>query len=239
MPVNNVAVFITGDPSPHARSKYKDYGQLFFQLLNNPEDNWHFFDTRLFEYPSDISQFHVVIISGSPATANEPLPWILELKDRIRDAHRQGVKLLGICFGHQVIAESLGGRTIINPNGWEIGLHSLVWRNRETDPFLASVQFLPEDVLQVHRDIVVSLPKDADLLASSPLTKVQVYRIGTKVLCIQGHPEFFNDIVSELIEIRHEKGILNKEVATSARESLGNLPNRSSWVELIKMFFKL
>lgn len=225
-----VAVLITGDPAPASKAKHGDYGELFKTLLDRQGIGWAFFDTRLNQYPSDIEKHQAYIITGSASTAHENLPWIQELKSFIRCLHKAQKKILGVCFGHQVLAAALGGETEINPNGWELGLHRLVWEPQALKGSGLDGLVLPQTVLQIHRDHVTKLPPGAKILASTTQTPVQAFRLGNRILGIQGHPEFFNDIVADLVESRAKAGIISRESAENAALTLEAQPTRNDWV---------
>lgn len=228
------AVLITGDPSEPTRESYGHYGDLFVSLLKKPSETWDFFDVRKNEFPQDPSQFDGFLITGSASTAHEDLPWILRLKEFIRQLQHQDQKVLGFCFGHQAIAGALGGTTNINSQGWEIGLHSLDWKPEAAGVFPQLP--LPSRVLEIHRDHVVTLPPEAEVLASSPQTPVQVYTIGDRILGVQGHPEFFNEIVEDLVISRRDMGIIDTKLANKAIDSFKNRPDRDDWIHWLRAF---
>lgn len=157
------------------------------------------------------------------------------------------IKLVGICYGHQVIALAHGASCKLNPKGWELGVRplrlteigkKLLKRDDDedrdvivshTDIHLRTVQLcdiFPQTIHQVHRDIVPELPAGFACLGSTPDCDIHgmVYPENpttikdARILTLQGHPEFFHDIVTTIIDIREEKGILTKELADQSRQ---------------------
>lgn len=231
-----VAVLITGDPTETTGKQYGHYGNLFEELLGDGEAEWAFLDTRLEQYPTHPSEYDAYVLTGSASTAHENEAWIVKLKEFIQDAFENQKKILGICFGHQVVAGALGGKTEINPKGWEIGLVSLDWEQDWVQHCRNESIALPTTVLQVHRDHVASVPEGAEILASTSKTGIQVFRIKNQVLGIQGHPEFFNDIVADLVKRREKAGIISQKLGFEALDSLVNDPDRAHWVKWLRKF---
>jgi len=176
---------------------------------------------RAFDYPNDVGQWIIgafggapgrfvnwkvqretqpppgpyegVVVGGSPASAFDPDDWIHRLAQRIREWADARVPLLGICFGHQLIARALGGRVIRNPRGWEVanGTVDLTPEGRG-DPLFDGLPS-PLEVMQTHWDIVAGLPQGAECLATSPLCPIQSFRIGPSIRTVQFHPEYTVD----------------------------------------------
>lgn len=127
------------------------------------------------------------LIPGCNRGAYEPEPWIRQLLDWIRAANEREVRLAGICFGHQCIAQALGGRVEKAPMGWGTGLRE----SRVVDA--AGLCYFPDGRMRLlynHHDQVVALPPEARLVATSPFCPIESFRIGHHVLTFQGHPEY-------------------------------------------------
>lgn len=236
MTLGAIAVLITGDPTPSSRERHGDYGRLFKDLLNREGVEWGFFDTRLQQYPKDIFKYQTYVITGSASTAHEDEPWILKLKDFIKRLHEAELKILGVCFGLQVVAGALGGETGVNPSGWELGLHRLHWHSEALQSTPMALMNPPQTVLQIHRDHVFALPPGARVLASTPQTAVQAFALDENVLCVQGHPEFFNDIVEDLVTSRAASGVISDFSAKQAIRTLMAQPTRKDWVTWLSKF---
>lgn len=172
--------------------------------------------------PAQLDGIAGVVITGSPAMVTDRQPWSEAvarwLAYRLREK-RTDVPMLGICYGHQLLAHALGGRVDFNPRGREIGsvpLHAcpaLV-----DDPLLGGLGF-PLVAHVTHLQSVLELPPDAVLLASSEREPHHAFRIGDRVWGVQFHPEFTDEIMRSYIDILGER---------MAGEGLDPVPVRAS-----------
>ena len=106
-------------------SEHGEYPDMFAALLGaaDPALTFTTYDVRLGEYPAAIEDEDAYLITGSRHSVYDPLPWIAPLMDFVRELDQRRIKLVGICFGHQLIAEALGGSTRKAEQGWGVGLH--------------------------------------------------------------------------------------------------------------------
>jgi GMP synthase (glutamine-hydrolysing) len=155
--------------------------------------------------PRDADAF---VITGSSASVTERAPWMLRAEQLVRDVVAARTPLLGICFGHQLIAQALGGEVQRNPRGREIGTVRV--ERTQDDPIFAG---LPRtfDVHGTHVDAVVRLPSGAEVLARTALDEVASFRVGATTRAVQFHPEFDADVMRSYLRARahlvtHEGG---------------------------------
>jgi len=231
-----VAIFMTGKGSDYCRENFGDYGELFRDLLQEPGTHFEIFDSEECQYPTDIAAYDAVIVTGSAADAHGDEAWIRRLEEGIRVARDANLKILGVCFGHQAVANALGGQSGRNPTGWECGIHELALA-----PAFHQLDYvkgipLPLNILEIHQDHVIEPPPGAKVLASTPTTPVQMYSIGESILGIQGHPEFNNEILEELVAHRLETGAIPVEKGEPALRGLVNQPDRGPLCDLLKNF---
>jgi GMP synthase-like glutamine amidotransferase len=128
-----IAVLETGVPPAPLAEQFGSYPDMFADLLG-PKFELETFDAEHGELP-DVGAHGAYLITGSPAGVYDPLPWIPPLMEFIRSA--KGSRMIGVCFGHQVMAQALGGEVIKSPKGWAAGLnrydvvHPEPWTNGE------------------------------------------------------------------------------------------------------------
>lgn len=198
----------------------KDYGQypeLFAALFHpvNPKIALAVFDVLQGQLPIDVHAADAYLITGSRHGVNDGYPWIAQLEEFVRQAHAADKKVIGICFGHQLIAKALGGTVVKSPKGWGVGvLQNQVAIHKEWMVPPKS-EF---SLLISHQDQVVTLPPGAQVIASSDFCPNYMLQIGNTVLTVQGHPEFTKDYAENLLQAR--KAILSEEVFARGMQSL-------------------
>lgn len=149
--------------------------------------------------PRDADGF---IITGSSSSVTERLEWMLRTEALVRDIADAGTPLFGICFGHQIVGQALGGLVARNPRGREIGTQTVrVVAHSPLDPILEG---LPGEFRanHTHVDSVVQLPKGAKVIAETDLEPHAAFVIGDKVKCVQFHPEIDGDAMRGYVEAR-------------------------------------
>jgi GMP synthase-like glutamine amidotransferase len=160
-----VCILENDDLDPSIEATYRGYGAMFVRLFHDAGADWEFdiFHTPLGQYPESFDAYGAVVLTGSKADSFSDAPWVLELRRRVTLLLEQNKKLLGICFGHQLIALCLGAKVGRAPQGWGVGRMSYDWH-------AADLPLAPEDkrlaLLVSHQDQVLELPQNAVLLAS-------------------------------------------------------------------------
>lgn len=207
-------VLQTGHASPYTENKYGDYGKMFIELLQDERgegEEWKVFKVLEGEFPSDedLDNYNGWVITGSRHDAHGTEEWIKKLCETLQELNERKKKILGVCFGHQVLSRALGGETGRSKVGWSVGLKEVV-----LNPSLEKKTYgknLPRviRILGVHQDQVSSVPPTGELLASSPSTPVEMFSVGEHVLGIQGHPEFRKDVIEDLVSTRLQSGIIS------------------------------
>ncbi|KAJ3257120.1 hypothetical protein HK103_004948 [Boothiomyces macroporosus] len=181
--------------------------QMFSELFGNLTA----FDVTKEEYPSNPADFDLFIITGSKFSCYENLPWITKLKEFVKRHDDGPIKFFGVCFGHQIIAEALGGKVLPNAKGWEIG-----WISMELNE--QGQRILSRDKIAIqsmHKDHVVQVPPGFTVLGGTELAPVQCMFKPLKYFTIQGHPEFTAAYTSALINMRLKSGIFSPELVSS------------------------
>jgi GMP synthase (glutamine-hydrolysing) len=147
-----------------------------------------------------------VIVTGSPLSVTEGAPWMLELGDELLRLGARGTPVLGVCFGHQLLARAAGGAVVVNPKGREIGTVAVqLTEAGRRDPLFSWADSTEIEVQTTHLDAVDPLPPGATLLASNENCAAQAFRLSETVAGVQFHPELWAEAMRDLILSRRDK----------------------------------
>ena len=179
-----------------------DYPKMFRDLLLSVDPDLDIvdYDARVAVPPQVDCDAYV--ITGSRHSVYDALPWISELADFLGRARAAGAKLLGICFGHQLLAHFFGGEVRPAEAGWAVGVHAS--RVLKSQPWMAGAPRQAFALLSSHKDQVVKLPDGAELYAGNDFCPLAGYVIGDEVMTVQGHPEFAKAYSRDLMAYREE-----------------------------------
>lgn len=182
------------------RPRYEGYGRMFIELFERIGAGW---DMEIFsvirgEYPQHARHYDAFLVTGSQHDAFDDADWIARLKTYLQTLYREAVPLVGICFGHQLLAHALGGRADRADGGWGLGV--MTFQVQETAPFLDSEQ--PVKLIMSHRDQVLKIPEGARLLLSNDFCPFAAFYQPHRLLAFQGHPEFRVDYARDLLAFR-------------------------------------
>jgi len=192
-----VAVLETGRPPGNLADEFGHYPAMFRQLLGSGFEI-ESFDVQAGKLPPTAAH-HVYMITGSPAGVYDPLPWIEPLKRFIREADH--AKMVGICFGHQVMAEALGGHVEKSEKGWGAGLHRYTVIRSEPWIDAAGTIAIPAS----HQDQVILQPPNTNVVAASDFTPLAALAWTDRpAISFQFHPEFSPAFAKALIEKRYD-----------------------------------
>ena len=194
-----VALVITGEPIESARARRGGFDRLLIEAAGPGPLDFVTLDARqVGELPS-LDGFAAVVVSGSAASVTERAPWILETERRLADAVGARTPVFGICFGHQLLGQALGGRVEKNPNGREIGT---VRFERVTDDPLIFDREPAFDVNMTHVDSVVTLPPGATVIGRTALDPHAAVRFGERAWGVQFHPEIDAEVMTAYVDGR-------------------------------------
>ncbi|MCU4654645.1 type 1 glutamine amidotransferase [Roseibacterium sp. SDUM158016] len=202
-----IGILQTGHLPAEISDREGEYSDMFARLLGGRGFEFRVFNVVDMEFPPGPEAADGWLITGSKHGAYEDLPWIAPLEDLIRAIRDAGMPLVGICFGHQIIAQALGGKVVKFPGGWALGLRR--YRIGEQEVALHAW----------HQDQVVELPEGATVLGSNDFTENAVLAIGPRILTVQPHPEFERPVIEGLIE--HRGGAIDPTLVKAAADSLG------------------
>ena len=200
----------------------------FFESVNAPF-TYVGYQVAQGQFPASPDECDAYIITGSLRGVYDTDDWIAVLSQFIRDSYKAGTKLVGICFGHQILAHALGGRAEKSEKGRNFGLKSFdvtqpkVWMSGKPDH--CSLYF-------AHQDQVVKLPPEAELLGGNTFCPIALYEIDNRVLGIQGHPEFSVGIMQDIL-LMAEKALEPQMYEASARSLDNGAPDNqlvAQWI---------
>lgn len=191
------------DVAPELRGTHGNYPEMFERLFQSVDPSVTFRIWRCLdgEIPDDIEAVDAWLTTGSKFGVNDGLAWVDELCGFVRRLWDAGKPLVGICFGHQLIAKALGGEVFKSELGWGVGMSF----NRVDTPTEWMEPRQPGiDLLVSHQDQVGKLPPLAKVLAGSDFCPVYLMQVGEHFLGVQGHPEFTKEYSRELMALRRE-----------------------------------
>ncbi len=167
--------------------------------LKSIRPNWHFKTYRAYigEFPENIKSCDGYVLSGSPASVNTKVEWIDKTLDYVRKLHDSRISMIGICFGHQVIAKAMGGKVELSPGGWSLGPVKVQFSGQ------APWMHPRKDVLRlyaVHNEQVVMPPNEAKILGKTDTCPIASFSIGNHVFTTQHHPEMTAEFISNVVD---------------------------------------
>jgi GMP synthase-like glutamine amidotransferase len=210
-----IGIIETGAPPRDLQGQFGRYPAMFTDLLGASGDQFEAFAVRSGAFPRHPRSCDAYIITGSPAGVHDGEPWIAPTRDFLQRAKGEAA-LVGVCFGHQLMADAFGGKVERAAGGWGIGLHRC--RVRERRPWMDEAGEVAAPAS--HQDQVVVAPPNATVVAGSDFNPVGmlVYE-DQPAISIQLHPEFEPDFAAALIEARRGS-IYEEETARAAIASL-------------------
>jgi GMP synthase-like glutamine amidotransferase len=230
-----IGILETGEVHPDLKARFGDYPAMFEALLRTADPSLEFAVVRVVagEMPESPRQADAWLVTGSRHGVYDDLPWIDPLKAFLRACVEARVPVVGICFGHQILAEALGGHASKADQGWSLGVQDYELTARPG--WMAG---LPDRfaVRALHQDQVIDLPPDATVLARSPHCAYAALAYGDPespdAISLQPHPEFGPEFMDELLALRAGTAF-PAEQADAARASLSRPVDNPVWARLV------
>ena len=198
---------------------------LYADLLKDQGLTFRGWDVIDMEFPESVHDADGWLLSGSRHGAYDDLPFIPPLEEFVRDAYAAKIPIVGICFGHQIMAKAFGGTVVKFDGGWGVGNTKYNFEGRE----LALNAF--------HQDQVIEPPKNAQTIASTEFCKHAAFAYDGSAISIQPHPEFGLTEMTTLLDERAPK-IMSQELIDDARTRLNAPDNNQEVADMIGAFFR-
>ena len=202
-----IGILLTGHTPDTLLDEFGDYDQMFRTMLDGHGFAFETFAVVDGEFPGDADAADGWLITGSRHGAYDDLPWIARLEDLIRSIHDRGLPLIGVCFGHQVIATALGGRVEKFAGGWALG---------RTDYDLNGTKL---SLNAWHQDQVTRRPQGARVLVGNAFCENAILAYGDTIWTVQPHPEFGAGFIRGLMRTRGT-GVIPEDQLRLAGETL-------------------
>ncbi len=220
-----IGILKSGQSPEVLRGELGDYDTLFERLLAGRGFEFTSYHVEDMQFPASVHDAEGWLLSGSRHGVYEDHAFIPPLEDFIRAAYAAHVPMVGICFGHQIIAQALGGRVVKHPDGWAIGRQDYDFGGEKVT------------MNAWHQDQVVTRPEGAEVLGGNAFCENAALVYGDRALTVQAHPEFGDDFIEGLIAHR-AKGVVPDELQAGARARMGGALQSSSIADRIEDFFK-
>ncbi|TVY81360.1 putative glutamine amidotransferase-like protein [Lachnellula suecica] len=240
-----IAILECGNPPPNTDAKYHGYGGVFKAMLDAGADalsypglssssgleltSYNVVDDQV--YPS-LDDIDAILITGSKHDSFADDPWILKLVKFTEEVLAQRrVRIIGVCFGHQIVGRAMGAKVGRSEKGWETSVTAIDLTKKGQEVFGRPALALH----QMHRDVVFEYPEGVEELAYTNKCAVHAMYIPKRLITVQGHPEFDEEILREILATRHELGIFDK---AAYDEALGRVDKYHDGVVISQTFLR-
>ena len=220
-----IGILQCGQSPAQLKRDLGDYPDMFVRLLAGRGFDFTTWHVEGMEFPQDIHDADGWLLTGSRHGAYEDHAFIPPLEDFIRRVHDAGVPMVGICFGHQIIAQALGGTVVKHPGGWAVGAQDYDFGGQ------------PVTLNAWHQDQVVALPAGAQVAGRNAFCENAALIYGDRAFTVQAHPEFGDDFIQGLMDTR-AKGVVPDDLLAGAAARMGQADGASLLADRIEAFFK-
>ena len=223
---------MVGHVDPKSQHIGGDYPELFASLLEPHSIDLVRYDLDEGRFPDSVNECDGWLCSPSRMSTYDPVDWLADAEQLLREIIAVETPYVGICFGHQLLAQALGGLVEKSPAGWGVGVRdfNVVQHRSWMDPARDEIALIGS-----HQDQVVRLPADAELLFSADYCPNGGFAIGERAWTIQVHPEFIPDLADHLLAGRID--LIGAEKVSKARATLNRPLDRHVVASWIARFF--
>ena len=208
-----IGILQAGQSPRELQREHGDFVDMFQDMFRTQDFTFRHYAVCEMKFPSSVFDAEGWLVTGSKCGAYESHAWIPPLEEFLRSSYREGVRVVGICFGHQIFAQAMGGKVEKYQGGWQVGMQNYDLTELQA-PDLTKKSCVPA----WHQDQVVSKPASAEILGHSSHCRYAVLGYEDRALTFQPHPEFTKPFLEDLIEFR--KNMLDASVILKAQKSL-------------------
>ncbi|MGP3697462.1 type 1 glutamine amidotransferase [Rhodobacter sp. NSM] len=219
-----IGILQTGEAPDVLSDKMGDYPDMFRRLLGGKGFEFRTYRVLDMDFPASVHDCDGWLVTGSRHGVYEDHAFIPPLEAFIREARDARVPMVGICFGHQIIAQALGGRVERSEKGWAVGPTTYDFAG---DPIVLNAW---------HRDQVIEPPDGAEVVAANHFCENAALLYGDFAFTVQAHPEFRDDFMDGLIRTRG-KGVVPDDRLEAAQRLLGHPNDADRLADRIAQFF--
>ena len=220
-----IGILLTGRSPEALQDEFGDYDGFFRRFLDGRGFEFETYEALDGVLPNSPNDADGWLITGSRHGAYEDHDWIPPLEEFLRAVYETGAPIFGVCFGHQILAQALGGVVEKFEKGWSVGPQTY-----------ESSLFGKQTMVAWHQDQVVERPKDARVLGSSDFCENAILAYGNKALTIQPHPEFSADFMTGLLETRGD--ILPEDLQQYVRTKKDEKLTSPAFADVVETFLK-
>ena len=220
-----IGILQAGHAPDDLRPDHGDFYDLFVKLLDGQGFAFANYDVVDMQFPKAVTDCDGWLVTGSKHGAYEDHPFIPPLETFIRDTYAADIPMVGICFGHQIIAQALGGTVEKFSGGWAVGRQTYDWNGK------------PIALNAWHQDQVVTRPETAETYGANPFCENAALIYDNRIFTVQAHPEFDATFTEGLGKVRGEGVVPDGQLALMRRE-LSKPVDNGFLAQQIARFFK-
>lgn len=219
-----IGILQTGQAPDALRPETGDYPDFFQRLLAGRGFDFRTWHVEAMEFPQSVHDCDGWLITGSRHGVYEDHPFIKPLEEFVRTSIAEKVPLVGVCFGHQLIAQAMGGKVERHDGGWAVGPTDYDFNGSKVT------------MNAWHRDQVTEVPEGATVCASNEFCENAALVYGDRAFTVQAHPEFKDDFIDGLLRTR-APGLVPPDVMAAAAARLGHDNDAAAVADRIADFF--
>ena len=222
-----IGILQCGHAMDEVKASHGDYAAMFQRLLGNDGFAYRSWNVVDMDFPAGVHDADGWLLTGSRHGVYDDLPFIAPLETFVRRAFAEAVPLVGVCFGHQLIAQALGGKVAKFDGGWSIGRQSYLFDGGQ-----------PMALNAWHQDQVIERPEGARRIASSDFCENAALVYGDRALTVQAHPEFGGGVIGDLVRLRRGTGDYPDAAMDRAQAELTAPTDTALMAQRIAAFFR-